>query len=163
LGEPIPKWLAYPYGEYNLKLQNLLASMGYLGFAQHSGGVWQGSDFLALPRFAAAGIYSNVNTLKTKLASKPMPVTAESVAGMVTTDPYPVMTATISDINDMSKVLNCFVDGSPAEADWLSDNQFQLQTTNALSHGRHRYNCTSRSKSGNFYYWLSKPWLVLEN
>lgn len=163
LGTPPPKWLAYPYGEYNLQLQQLIEQMGYIGFAQHSGGVWQGSDFLAIPRFAAAGIYSNPETLRVKLMSKPMPVVTESVAGMVTYSRLPVLTATISDTSDMSTVLNCFVDGSAVEVSWLSDTEFQVQTSSELSVGRHRYNCTSRSKSGSFYYWLSKPWLVLNN
>lgn len=163
LGTTIPKWLAYPYGEFNRQLQDLLKQLGYLGFAQHSGGVWQGSDFLAIPRFAAAGIYANPVTLKTKLASKPMPVNIESLGDMVTDNTQPLLTAQITDMSDMSQVLNCFVDGSAESANWTSATEFQLQTSFELGKGRHRYNCTSRSKSGNFYYWLSKPWLVLEN
>ncbi|TCS40151.1 polysaccharide deacetylase family protein [Reinekea marinisedimentorum] len=162
LGSEPPKWLAYPYGEYNLQLQQLVEKMGYIGFAQHSGGVWQGSDFLAVPRFAAAGIYSNPETLKVKLMSRPMPVTTESVQGMVTHQRQPVLTATISDRSDMSQVLNCFVDGTQEQVTWISDTEFQVQSGSELSTGRHRYNCTSRSLSGNFYYWLSKPWLVLD-
>ncbi|TXR53924.1 polysaccharide deacetylase family protein [Reinekea thalattae] len=161
LDSELPKWLAYPYGEFNQPLQHLLKQLGYLGFAQHSGGVWQGSDFLAIPRFAAAGIYANPNTLKVKLASKPMPIDNSLLSDMVTDQSQPTLKATLLMPVDMSRSLNCFVNGRAHTAQWISDLEFTLTSDTALEKGRHRYNCTSRSSTGNFYYWFSKPWLVL--
>lgn len=161
LNSELPKWLAYPYGEFNRPLQQLLEQLDYLGFAQHSGGVWQGTDFLAIPRFAAAGIYANPNTLKVKLASKPMPIDHSSLSDMVTTKTKPIMNAQLISSEDMSQSLNCFINGSAKMAKWISDLEFELVSDSDLQKGRHRYNCTSRSQSGNFYYWFSKPWLVL--
>jgi len=70
---PVPKWLAYPFGEYNNRLKLALKDQGYIAFGQQSGGVAEFSDWQALPRFSAAGQYSNLKTLKTKLESQPFP------------------------------------------------------------------------------------------
>lgn len=160
LGEGVPKWFAYPYGEFTADLANALETKGYTAFAQHSGGVWSGSDFQAIPRFAAAGIYANPETLVTKLRSKPMPVDESTLPDMVTTDTRPALTATLVQREDFAKALNCFVDGSWQDSSWPSDLTFRLQSDNPLGEGRHRYNCTAKAQSGDFFYWFSKPWLI---
>jgi peptidoglycan/xylan/chitin deacetylase (PgdA/CDA1 family) len=63
------KLFAYPYGEFNHRLKQHLLTLGYVGFGQQSGAIASYSDFGALPRFPAAGIYANLNPLKTKLNS----------------------------------------------------------------------------------------------
>jgi peptidoglycan/xylan/chitin deacetylase (PgdA/CDA1 family) len=160
LGSDIPKWFAYPYGEFTGSLKTALAEMGYLGFAQHSGGVWQQTDRQAIPRFAAAGIYSNTKTLLTKLQSKPMPIDESKLADMVTSKQQPVLNVELFQRNDFDKALNCFVDGQWQDANWQGDLNFSVTSEAKLGEGRHRYNCTAKSQSGSFYYWFSKPWLV---
>lgn len=160
LGEDVPYWFAYPYGEFNAELADIVNNLGLVGFAQHSGGVWSGTNLQAIPRFAAAGIYSNLNTLKTKLESRPMPVNETVLSDMQTADTQPTAVITLTDTSNLSRSLNCFVDGQSTSAEWLTDNQFRLTADSSLSEGRHRYNCTSRAINGNYYYWFSKPWLV---
>ena len=48
--------LAYPYGEYNPEIQQLVRVLDYIGIAQHSGPVNANSDFTALTRFPFAGM-----------------------------------------------------------------------------------------------------------
>jgi peptidoglycan/xylan/chitin deacetylase (PgdA/CDA1 family) len=160
LGPGIPKWFAYPYGEFSDSLKEALETMGYLGFAQHSGGVWQKTDMQAIPRFAAAGIYSNTNSLLTKLNSRPMPVDESTLPDMVTQEQKPVLVADLFQRNDFAKSLKCFIDGQWQDSTWPSDKTFRVTTESELGEGRHRYNCTAKSNSGSFYYWFSKPWLV---
>lgn len=160
LGDEPPKWFAYPYGEFTNTLAERLKAMGYLGFAQHSGGVWSGTNFQAIPRFAAAGIYANPKTLLTKLQSQPMPVDESQLADMITDEPKPLLEATLVSRDDFGKALNCFIDGAWQDSTWTSDLSFQVQSTQSLNQGRHRYNCTAKAQSGDFYYWFSKPWLV---
>jgi peptidoglycan/xylan/chitin deacetylase (PgdA/CDA1 family) len=162
LGPDIPKWFAYPYGEFNTELASALKDQDYIAFAQHSGGAWLGSNFQAIPRFAAAGIYANPKTLITKLQSRPMPVNEATLADMVTDQSQPELLAEVLDRSDMSAVLNCFADGDWQDSTWVSDTTFRVKSDKALSEGRHRYNCTAKSKTGDFYYWYSKPWLILE-
>lgn len=160
LGNDVPNWFAYPYGEFNAELAAIVGSLGMVGFAQHSGGVWSGSNLQAIPRFAAAGIYSNLTTLKTKLESRPMPINEDLLADMLTADTTPTAVMTLMDTSNLSRNLNCFIDGQPAQAQWLSDTQFSLTATSELGEGRHRFNCTSRAVEGDYFYWFSKPWLV---
>jgi len=162
LGESIPLWLAYPYGEFNLELQSLLKEMGYLGFGQHSGGVWSGTHPQAMPRFAAAGIYANTATLATKIASHPMPVDESALPDMLTTDPTPSVTVRFTDTAVAALPLNCFLNGTGLLASRPTSMTFRLDTPEPLSSGRHRVNCTARSPSGSYYYWFSKPWLIVE-
>lgn len=158
----IPKLFAYPYGEYNSDLKQLMAEEGYIAFAQHSGGIYQHSDFHALPRFAAAGIYANPKTLLTKLNSHPMPVNYDTVPDMLTFSSTPSMTIETTHPSDMARNLNCFVNGDWQDAEWEDEQHFTLSAAEPLGEGRHRFNCTAQARSGNFFYWYSQPWLILE-
>lgn len=162
LGVEPPKWLAYPYGEFSKELVSLMMDMGYVGFAQHSGGFWAGSPMQAIPRFAAAGIYANPKTLLVKLNSAPLKVRYPEIPGMVTAEKQPVANIYLADTEDTTQAFNCFVDGTWQDAVWLSRDHLQVTAPEPLSEGRHRYNCTTRSRSGDFYYWYSKPWLVYD-
>lgn len=156
-----PPYFAYPYGEYTEAIADMIRDEGYIGFAQHSGGVYSGSDFRGVPRFSADGIYASLNTLPTKLASKPMPVDYDTVPEMLTTDRQPSMTIRVRDMSDMTQNLNCFVNSEWTDAEWVSSDTFRLAAQEPLRDGRNRFNCTSRSRTGNFFYWYSQPWVVV--
>ncbi|WP_320822743.1 polysaccharide deacetylase family protein [Reinekea sp.] len=162
LGAPIPLWLAYPYGEFNFELQAMLKEMGFLGFGQHSGGVWSGTHAQAIPRFAAAGIYANTATLATKIASHPMPVDESALPDMLTADRTPHVTVRFTDAEVADLPLNCFLNGTGLLAGRPTSETFRLDAPEPLSSGRHRFNCTARSTSGSYYYWFSKPWLIVD-
>jgi peptidoglycan/xylan/chitin deacetylase (PgdA/CDA1 family) len=160
LDNNVPNWFAYPYGEFSEGLTTLLKDMNFIGFAQHSGGAWSGSNWQALPRFAAAGIYANPKTLLTKIKSHPMPVNESLLADMLTSESQPILNASLLTTEDQSKALNCFVNGGWTEPSRPAPDEFQLQSNEPLAQGRHRYNCTAKSLSGDYYYWFSKPWLI---
>lgn len=160
LGDGVPRWFAYPYGEYNESLKQALLEEDYIAFAQHSGGMNADSDWGAIPRFAAAGVYANPETLITKINSKPMPVNRTALPDMLTAETRPSVTVELTDTSDMSRSLNCFVDSAWVDAEWLDDTRFRVSAPDVLSDGRHRFNCTSQARSGSFFYWFSQPWLV---
>ena len=58
------RYLAYPFGEFNTEIKNMLEANDFIGLAQNSGAVGVNSDFLALPRFPLASIYANLDTQK---------------------------------------------------------------------------------------------------
>lgn len=156
------KYLAYPFGEYNLALAAKLEENGYVGFGQHSGAVGETSNLLALPRFPAAGPYANLKTLKTKLNSLAMPV-------VHTTHPEPrVRSNTLSDTitltvdeEDVSlNQVNCFYSGKNIKTHVDGEKvSFAIEST--LPVGRSRVNCTAPSKTmaGRFY-WYSMPFFL---
>ncbi len=73
-GDARCRLFAYPYGEYDRALREIVADLGLVGFGQHSGPVGPLSDTLALPRFPASGPYADLGDLATKLYTLPLPV-----------------------------------------------------------------------------------------
>jgi len=168
LGEQ-PKYLAYPYGEYNHELLKLVDTLGFIGLGQHSGAVSPKSNFAALPRFPASGRYANLKTLKIKLQTMVMPVTK------ITNDnpqldqhtkgnpkrPELVMTLNLSDI--YKPTIACYILGEKVEPIWINNSSFSIASNVNLPAGRSRYNCTAQSRKKSGYYWFSQPWINRNN
>lgn len=154
------KFLAYPYGEYSPELQTQLTQLGYVSFAQHSGAIASFSDFSALPRFPAAGIYANLARLKVKMASLAMPVQDPSPSTpLVSGEPFTFEFSVQSDdINNAQ--ITCYFQG---DAQKITVNQalVRVDFKQKLPAGRSRINCTAPSKRApSRYYWYSKPWFI---
>ncbi|MEP0356161.1 MAG: polysaccharide deacetylase family protein [Paraglaciecola sp.] len=151
------KYFAYPYGEFNNRLKTGLAELGYVGFAQHSGAIASYSDFSALPRFPAAGIYSNLKTLKVKLNSLAMPVSQvfPSDSVIVASPKSITFNVDITDLN--THQINCFQNNKVLPKSVI-DKHIILTQNPIDTAGRHKINCTAPSKkSPSRYYWFSKP------
>ena len=156
------KYFAYPYGEFNVELKNALRERGYVGFAQISGAVASYSDKGALPRYPAAGIYSNLNSLATKLDTLAMPVSEVSPQN-------PVLSLPTAAINFQFKVdtadlnlrqLACFVADKPIDISF-KNNKVTVPFMPVSKAGRQRINCTSPSiQDKGRYYWFSQPWFI---
>lgn len=156
------KMLAYPYGEFSARLKQHLSAMGYTGFGQQSGAVASFSDFGALARFPAAGVYANLNSLKTKLNSlalklKPEPQ-VQSALAFEHPAPQVRFEQQSDDINQSQ--LQCFFNNDVIKPQW-QNNHLQVNLKTTLNPGRHRINCTAPSKrERGRYYWFSHPWFV---
>jgi len=178
------KWLAYPYGEFDLALQALLEEIGFVGFGQQSGtAAWYSNQF-ALPRFPAAGRYANLDTLITKMRSLAMPVlhvkpmepkvavgqSPGNVSISVDTDGMNVRqfacyfkgdkleinTRTLS-AQETSLLQNRIYQGAPESA----VVEFSFDINEVLSPGRSRVNCTAPSTQTNGrFFWYSMPWFT---
>ena len=155
------KYFAYPYGEYDNELRALLDDWGFLAFAQHSGPWSEWSEETAITRFPASGIYANLETLKTKLRSKAMPVVSytpeEPLLDYENTQPTLEVTLTgdeaLKDVR--TNQLRCFSGGQVLKPEWHSDTRFTVEVTTDLPVGRSRVNCTAPSASESRYYWYS--------
>ena len=155
------KMVAYPYGEFNLTIQKMLRDNGFVGIGQHSGAAGAHTDLTRVPRFPASGFYANLKTLKTKIASLPMPITALTNADPVFGQNPPTLSITAKTADFSPRNLQCFFSGSNrATVKWTADDTFTVTATDQLPQGRSRYNCTapSKSKAGRFY-WFSQPWV----
>jgi len=164
---PVPKWLAYPFGEYNDQLKRALKDRGYIAFGQQSGGVAEFSDWQALPRFPAAGRYSSLKTLKTKLASQPFPANYTEFSNPVIRTDQGEQSQPLLDVEltkaqrlGVRQQLSCFIVGERQMPTWQGKMNFTVQANKALGKGRNRYNCTAPIWGQKNYYWLSHQWLV---
>ncbi len=160
------KLFAYPYGEYNLPLMELLEKEGWIAFGQQSGPIGLTSNWQALPRFPASGVYSRPSTLKTKLLSLPFTVHSE-----MPEDPEPnnnmrlLYRLEVARDNLSPETLRCFFQGKPVELKKdITPEQLKVEVRlpDSLPKGRSRINCTAKHQSENRYFWHSKYWLNLE-
>jgi peptidoglycan/xylan/chitin deacetylase (PgdA/CDA1 family) len=156
------KYFAYPYGEFDAQLKTQLASKGYVGFAQHSGAIASYSDFAALPRYPAAGVYSKLQTLKVKLNSLAMPITNVSVKNPQVELPFDNQTLTFNvKVDDLTpQQINCFQNGLVLNKS-IVQNSVSVEVNSITRPGRHRINCTAPSNSENGrFYWFSQPFFI---
>lgn len=152
---------AYPYGEYNTAVGDMLLEMGYDSFGQHSGAVGPDSDRRALPRYPMAESFGDMGQFRTKVASVPMPVTKVDPWEPVTTNRQPTITITLGATDARLGELACYITGQgKVDVKWLAANsQFVVGPEKAFGKGRQRVNCTAPRNDGR-YLWFSHQWIV---
>ena len=161
LGEQA-KHFAYPYGEYDEALQEILEQAGFIAFAQHSGPWSAASPLTAIPRFPASAQYASIETLATKLKSLALPVVDYHPQQplLAAGNDTPEFVVELANTDDFDKnQMNCFASGQVLQPTWQA-NRFRVSLTEALPIGRSRVNCTVPSKSYNGrFYWYSHPFI----
>jgi len=158
-----PALFAYPYGEYDLALMNIIKEFGYTGFGQHSGGVSSLSDRRALPRFPVAEAYTEMNAFKTKAFSLAMPVIERQPVNPITAVKNPSLTVTLAPSSANLDQLACYIGDRKMVIQWLEPGKrFAIQTEKGLPVGRSRYNCTAPDTDSERYFWFSHPWIRVE-
>ncbi len=149
-------YFAYPYGEYNLELLDILESIGMIGFGQQSGAIGPGSNRLVLPRFPLAGVYVGEAAFRDKIRSLPMPIEHPDIEPL-TDDPRPELRLTFTAPQPVSR-LTCYGPGGLMVGEPVSEDTVTVTPVDALSVGRNRYNCTLPAGQGRFY-WFSQLWI----
>ncbi|WP_157982727.1 polysaccharide deacetylase family protein [Pseudidiomarina aquimaris] len=158
MGSAQPRFFAYPYGEYNPALAELLIEHDFVAFGQHSGPWGTHSPLAQVPRFPASAQYADLKTLATKIASLPLPVRSVEPKNMVLgheQNSVEIRFAAI--IEDFRAAqMNCFYQGQQFQPEWQDEEAYF--TVEDIPVGRSRVNCTvpSLSESGRFY-WYSVP------
>lgn len=166
------KTLAYPYGEYNQPLEELLKKMGYIAFGQHSGAISSLDPAQSLARFPLGGQYADLKDFVTKVQSLPLPIKSQRYwdennnplpdGSLLHQQQRPQLELVLSD--NSIKSLNCFASNQGAaqvEVLQFSDKSpvFRIQAKNSVAVGRSRYNCTATSHTKGRFYWYSMPWV----
>ncbi len=156
------KYLAYPYGEFNNKLQALVTELGFIGIGQHSGAVNKDSNFSRLPRFPASGFYSKLDTLITKLNSRAFNITALTYEDSVTAQNPPKLTIEFTMGDFHKSQFACYVSSvGQANLTWINKNTVEVTSPKALNKGRSRFNCTAPAiNNAGSYFWFSQPWVI---
>ncbi len=156
------KYLAYPYGEFDRALQELVKELGYVGIGQHSGALSENNDMTRLPRFPASGFYADLETLGTKLASQPFNIAKLDYVDTVTTDTQPQLRIEFTEKPFANAQFACYVSGQGrADVQWEEGNVAKIVAQQPLAQGRARYNCTAPVKGqAGRYYWFSQPWVI---
>ncbi len=151
--------LAYPYGEYNAAIKNLVTQLGYTAFGQHSGPVSSHSDFASLPRFPFSGTSGSMNNFATKVNSRAFNLRLFRPDSPMTTSATP---EAVLDFEDDYRfdALSCFYNDKPIQVTAVNKEESQFLVTARVEPKvrRYRYNCTAPGPDGR-YYWHSILWI----
>lgn len=155
------KWLAYPYGEFSVELEQMVKELGFIGIGQQSGAVGLNSLLTRLPRYPSSSQYAALRHFTPKLKTLALPVTKYLAADPVKGPNPPTLTLQIDSSDFKTSQLNCFSNGEPIKVTWLKPDTFSAQAGQKLKTSHKRYNCTapSLSKKG-YFYWYSQPWVM---
>ena len=158
------KYLAYPYGEFDPKIKDLLSEEGFTGIAQNSGAMGFYSDFLALPRYPLASIYANLETAKIKFDSLAFHVSEQLPDNPVTTSTSPGVTLRFEPGQYSFEQIGCFANSQPLPLNWIDIEQglLELIPQQEFSGRRWRYLCTAPLARSGRYFWYSVQWIKPE-
>lgn len=164
-----PSLFAYPYGEYDTTVANIVADLGLHAFGQQSGPVGLGADLRAMPRFPMAERFAALKDFRQKVRSLAFPLLdvqpwEPSLRELSLPDKTaPRMTIRLNESKARLNQLSCFVSGQGrVEVQWMDRvrRHFLLQAPKVLPPGRSRYNCTAPSPQAGRYYWFSHLWIT---
>lgn len=164
------KYMAYPYGEYNGDLLELIKTLGYVGFGQQSGAVGHTSNLLSLPRFPLSGVYANFSSFVTKVHTRAMPLVTKKLLNpeLEGGNRRPILRLEFNDQNFRFDQLACYGQGERITLKKLSPLIYTAQSKSDLPTGRSRYNCTmpvsaslliDQAGNANRFYWFSQLWI----
>jgi peptidoglycan/xylan/chitin deacetylase (PgdA/CDA1 family) len=165
---------AYPYGEFNNEILEIVGDLGYAAFGQHSGPLAPFSDPRALPRFPFGGPYGDSQDFATKVNSLPMPLAridqpvrwetadGQPLYDLVMDGPAarPALFLHFEDGFDTGR-LNCFASGQGPLPLAVDGRVVRVQAEQSFNSGRSRYNCTASSGQRGRFFWFSQVWIIL--
>jgi peptidoglycan/xylan/chitin deacetylase (PgdA/CDA1 family) len=155
---------AYPFGEYDRELQEILGSMGLSAFGLHAGAVWTQADFTALPRFPMASFGARERPFRKKIDAHPLPIAgAFPLDPVITLDDWqPSLTLVFQPDVARPQRLRCLLNGAPGmRYQWLDqpENAVLLMPAGRLRVGRNRIDCTLPLADGTAEGWYSHLWI----
>ncbi len=151
----IPSLFAFPYGETNQEIINLLKEYKFkVAFGQHSGVINETSNFYYLPRFSLNERYAEIDRVKFAANAKGL-----GVYDFIPTDPTikenpPYIGFSLLD-EKLVPSIDCFVFDSKGQVDkelFKFNERIEIRLKRKLTKGRSRMNCTAKGNDG-FWRW----------
>ena len=145
---------AYPYGEWNGAVRELVAELGFsAAFGQHSGVVAAHSDRLNLPRFALNESYGAIDRFR--LIADTLPLGAHDVtpADRIMAENPPSVGFTIEPPLSNPDSLACYASGGVAATlAHKDDGRVEVHFDGPFPSGRARLNCTAPAEGGRWHW-----------
>ena len=150
LGE-IPSLFAFPYGETNEEIINLLKEYKFkVAFGQHSGVINETSNFYYLPRFSLNEKYGEIDRVKFAANAKGLGIYDFIPKDPTIYDNPPFIGFSLLD-EKLVPSLDCFVfdsKGEVAKEIFKFNERIEIRLNRKLTEGRSRMNCTAKGKDG---------------
>jgi poly-beta-1,6-N-acetyl-D-glucosamine N-deacetylase len=165
-----PNILAYPFGEYDVDVQQIAKKLGYIAFGQQSGALYEKGDLQSVPRFPFGGSFTELDDFIMKVNTRPMPIKTVNFYSdkktqqenlIVKADAKPWLVLELDDLGLLKKI-NCFATGQGAITTEIIDNKLWVQAKQPLKSGRTRYNCTAYAGEKGRFFWYTQQWLATD-
>jgi peptidoglycan/xylan/chitin deacetylase (PgdA/CDA1 family) len=165
-----PNILAYPFGEYDVDVQQVAKKLGYIAFGQQSGALYEKGDLQSVPRFPFGGSFTELDDFIMKVNTRPMPTKTVSFYSdkktqqenlIVEAGAKPWLVLELEDPGLLKKI-NCFATGQGAITTDIIDNKLWVQAKQPLKSGRTRYNCTAYTGEKGRFFWYTQQWLATD-
>jgi len=157
-----PGLFAYPFGEFDLALRDMVTERGFDGaFGQQSGVAHQSWDSSALPRFALNENYGDLDRFRLIAATLPLiaiDITPQNP--VLTTNPPHIGFTLDPSLSEYADKLACFASGQgQASVDVLGAQRAEVRLTQPFPAGRNRVNCTMPGPDGRWR-WLGLQFIA---
>lgn len=162
-----PQVFAYPYGEFDLKMEQQVKDFGFVAaVAQNSGVMHAADDWFALPRFPMADGYAQPDKFKAKARMKALVISQENPESFVVSHPAKAPTLTIRFKKDNLSLsqLQCFIQGGDCLKNISEKGDeviVKLQAKAPLHRRRTLYTITVPDTEGHWH-WFSHLWILPE-
>jgi len=159
-----PKVFTFPYGEFDVKMKNIVKQSGFIAAAtQNSGVLSEGSDLFQCPRFPMSEAYSSKEQFIEKARMHAAQILDRNPEDfIVKNENPPVLTLTLAAGDLNLEQLQCFVQGGECDVQILEmkDNNTTLRlcARKPLSRRRTLYTLTIPDKNGRWH-WFSHLWI----
>lgn len=159
-----PQLFAYPYGEYNPEIRDMISTIGFIAaFGQHSGIMHASHHPFEFPRFAFNEAYGGLERFKLAINALPIPAIDVVPESMVLDENPPLYGFTVSeDIGPLERI-NCFASGMGRVETVLLGQRVEVRLPQAITGERGRINCTMPyfvdGVASSRWRWLGRQWL----
>ena len=145
---------AYPYGEWNGAVRELVADLGFTAaFGQHSGVVAAHSDRLNLPRFALNASYGDIDRFRLIVDTLPLGARDVTPTDQIMVENPPTVGFTIEALLSNRASLACYASGGvDATLDHKDGGRVEVQFDRPFPTGRARLNCTAPAEGGRWHW-----------
>ena len=160
-----PRYFAYPYGEYNLAVRDMLADLGFeAAFGQASGVAHTSTHIYEYPRFAFNEHYGTVKRLKTAVEARALPVSDITNPSMLVASNPPILGFTVDDDIAGLDQLSCFATNMGKLEVAITGRRVEIRLPQAITATRSRINCTvpliEHGKNSGRFRWYGRQFLL---
>jgi hypothetical protein len=160
----VPTLYAWPYGEFNADVQQVISKLGWYGLGQQSGAAGYDASMTAVPRFPITTGFADIDAFVLRVNSEPLPLRITDGADrlLASGDPAPELLFSMDDDRYSIDSVSCYNSRGDRLAMTRQGAQSRsVRSESPLPAGRSKYTCTAphRTKSGVFG-WYSHQWIV---
>ena len=155
-----PDIFAYPYGEYNLDVIDIVKEAGFIAAFGQNSGIMHGYDgYFQLPRFAMNERYGNQKRLMLAIDGLPLKATDITPEDVVIGENPPIYGFTLAEDMEPTSQLRCFNSTYGKLDVTIFGRRAEIRMPGPMQGKRSRINCTMPAEDGRWR-WFGRQFLT---